>query len=53
MHRLQYIWCILDKKIAMQQYQQGDDNTNEIGIDNVIDKNNYGWFYEILNGVEN
>jgi hypothetical protein len=28
----------------------GDDDTDEIGIDNVIGGNRSGWFYEILNG---
>jgi hypothetical protein len=31
----------------------GDDDTDEIGISNVLGGNRGGWFYEILNGSLN
>jgi len=34
----------------MHRHQWGDDDTNEIGIDNVIGGNINYWFYGILNG---
>ena len=34
----------------MHQQLWCDDNTGEIGIDNVLGGNRYGWFYGILNG---
>jgi hypothetical protein len=38
------------KGITLHRLLWGDDDNSEIGIGNVLSKNNYGWSYEILNG---
>jgi len=38
------------KGITLHRLLRGDNDNSEIGIVNVLSRNNHGWSYEILNG---